>query len=209
MASPANNPTTRRERQRLEIRDRLLEAVLRLNSSGNDFASLSVERLAQEASTSRSTFYVYFEDKADLLRSLTVEIGEELERMAVPWLEIRARHTRQQLGEMLERFATAYLPHADILAVVFATATYDAEVRQTAQNLFRSQVDALQRHIIEGSAAGFVDPTLEARPTAFWLISMIERGFNDMLRVREDSERKLLLDSLADLVWQALYALAD
>jgi len=51
------------------MRRRLLEVVQQLLDEGESFTEMSVERLVSEAGISRSTFYVYFEDKGDLLRT--------------------------------------------------------------------------------------------------------------------------------------------
>ena len=56
-----------RAQRRDEVRRRLLAVVEQLLTEGESYAEISVERLVSEANLSRSTFYVYFEDKGDLL----------------------------------------------------------------------------------------------------------------------------------------------
>ena len=60
--------------RRDEIEARLLAAADKLLGEGESYTEISVERLASEADLSRSTFYVYFEDKGDLLRSWLAQI---------------------------------------------------------------------------------------------------------------------------------------
>ena len=49
---------------------RLLDATERLMRDGASFTELSVDRLSTEAGISRASFYIYFEDKGQLLRRL-------------------------------------------------------------------------------------------------------------------------------------------
>ena len=44
----------------------------------NGVSELTIERLCSQAAVSRSTFYVYFEDKGDLLRAWFSDITVEL-----------------------------------------------------------------------------------------------------------------------------------
>src|ERR1700756_759930 len=78
------SPGTRAPR-RDEVRERLLAVVRDLLASGETYAEISVERLVAEAGLSRSTFYVYFEDKGDLLRAWFKQVVEELQAASGGW----------------------------------------------------------------------------------------------------------------------------
>jgi len=73
-----------RAERRDQIRHALLDAVEQLLEEGESFTELSVERLVSRAQISRSTFYVYFEDKGDLLSAWLTEIISELTAAAGP-----------------------------------------------------------------------------------------------------------------------------
>src|SRR5882724_12410734 len=75
---------SRAERRDL-IKARLLAAVESLLAEGESFTELSVERLVSLAGVSRSTFYVYFEDKGELIRAWLTEIISELDVAAQEW----------------------------------------------------------------------------------------------------------------------------
>src|SRR5579862_1906750 len=85
MPSVTRTARNNRSKRRDEIRVKLLVAVERLLDEGHGFTELSVERLATEAGVSRSTFYVYFEDKADLLRAWLTGIIAEVYEAAKDW----------------------------------------------------------------------------------------------------------------------------
>jgi AcrR family transcriptional regulator len=89
----------RRAARRDEIREHLLEAVERLVSDGLSFTELSVERLATEAGVSRSTFYVYFDDKAALLTAWLAEVIDEVTEAAQGWWASLTRPTGLTCGQ--------------------------------------------------------------------------------------------------------------
>ena len=80
MATTTRRPQRNRADRRARMEHDLLEATERLMDDGTTFTELSVDRLASEAGISRATFYVYFEDKADLLRLLAARVLAELSR---------------------------------------------------------------------------------------------------------------------------------
>ena len=85
MPSVTRKVQANRYRRRAKIEKQLLEATERLMSEGLAFTELSVERLATEAGFSRATFYVYFQDKGQLLRRLTEQIFAEFLDGARTW----------------------------------------------------------------------------------------------------------------------------
>src|SRR3954469_4925475 len=89
MPSVTRRRSASRESRRDELRVRLLEVVERLLAEGEGFTEISVERLVAEAGMARSTFYVYFEDKGDLLRAWFAEITDELRGAASTWWQLR------------------------------------------------------------------------------------------------------------------------
>src|SRR5881392_1377465 len=88
MASVTRKAQNSRAARRGEITRRLLVAVEKLLADGESFTEVSVERLAGEAGASRSTFYVYFEDKGDLLQVLTEDVMTEVIDAARGWWEL-------------------------------------------------------------------------------------------------------------------------
>ena len=98
--------------RRDEIEARLLAAADKLLGEGESYTEISVERLASEADLSRSTFYVYFDDKGDLLRSWLAQILAQVRDAANPWWAMGPQSTRADLREALSAIITTYRPHA-------------------------------------------------------------------------------------------------
>src|SRR5271157_5870474 len=98
MPSVTRKSKSTRAQRRDEARARLLQVVEDMLDEGESFTELSVERIVQAAGMSRSTFYVYFEDKGDLLRAWFSEINEELVAAAAYWWKIDGDSTRDDVG---------------------------------------------------------------------------------------------------------------
>lgn len=85
MPSVTRKPQANRQLRREQMERRLLEATERLMRDGASFTELSVDRLATEAGISRASFYIYFEDKGDLLRRLAGQVFGDLTSGAQRW----------------------------------------------------------------------------------------------------------------------------
>jgi AcrR family transcriptional regulator len=193
MPSVTRRSQSSRSQRRDEARARLLRVVEEMLEQGESFTELSVERLVQAAGMSRSTFYVYFEDKGDLLRA---------------WFrwKIDGNSTREDLRAVLARIVKTYRPHTTLMAATYDAAAYDASVRDLVDAMMKSNVASLRRHITAGQQGGFVDSSLPAAQTAAWLTWMAERGLHRLVRGASPKELESLIDAYTAIVWNTLYA---
>lgn len=206
MSSVTRSTKSVRAQRRDEARHRLLEVVERLLEEGESFTEISVERLVSEAGMSRSTFYVYFEDKGDLLRAWFAEIVEALADAASHWWALGADATREDVRDALRGVVLAYRPHVTLMAATYDTAAYDGAVRQLTDAMMAGNTAGLRKHIKAGQRDGFIDPSLPAAQTAAWLTWMAERGLHQMVRGASNSELETIIDAYAGIVWNTLYA---
>jgi AcrR family transcriptional regulator len=206
MPSVTRKTQSSRAARRDEIRARLLEVVERLLDEGESFTEISVERMVSEAKMSRSTFYVYFEDKGDLLQAWFGEITSELENAAREWWSLGPSATRPDLRNALEHIVKSYRPHTTLMAAVYDAAAYDAGVRQLVTAMMDDNIAGLRKHIRIGQKAGSIDPDLPADQTAGWLTWMAERGLHQLVRTASDAEVERLIDAYTSIVWNTLYA---
>src|SRR5262249_25682397 len=88
-------PQSRRGARRDKVRSNVLSIVERQLREGATFAEISVASLVAEAGISRTTFYVYFEDKTDLLRTWYADITDEIFEAARDWWSLDGSATRQ------------------------------------------------------------------------------------------------------------------
>jgi TetR/AcrR family transcriptional regulator, ethionamide resistance regulator len=206
MPSVTRHARSTRDDRRAELRRRLLDVVEALLEKGESFAELSVERLVTEADISRSTFYVYFQDKGDLLRAWFAEINTELAAAAAGWWQLGSGLTREDLHAVLDRIVRAYQPHITVMAALYDTAAYDPLVRELVNEMMASNIAGLRKHIRTGQREGFVDATLLSEQTAAWLTWMAERGLHQLVRGASPAELDRLIEAYTDIVWNVLYA---
>ena len=206
MPSVTRRAQSGRAHRRGEIRDRLLAVVERILADGGSYTEISVERLVSEAEISRSTFYVYFEDKGDLLRAWFAEIQEQLKAAADDWWALDGNATRESLHAALSRIVLTYRPHTTLMAALYDAAAYDAAVRDAVGAMMGRNTAGLRAHIKRGQKEGWIAPGLPAGETASWLTWMAERGQHQMVRGASDAEVARLIDAYTGVVWHALYA---
>jgi AcrR family transcriptional regulator len=205
-------PSVTRKRQgsradrREEIRKKLLAVIERLLEEGEGFTEISVERMVSEAGVSRSTFYVYFEDKGDLLTAWFEEIRAELTEAAKEWWTLDASATRDDVQRVLDNIVRTYQPHTVLMAATYDAAAYDANVRELVTAMMRNNVAGLRRHIVAGQKGGFVAEGLIPTQTSGWLTWMAERGFHQLVRRASPAELEKLIEAYTDIVWNTLYA---
>src|SRR5260370_30224798 len=121
---------SRREERREQIELQLLAATDRLMAAGATFTELSVDRLATEAGISRATFYVYFEDKGQLLRELARQVFGELSDGAHQWWDTADRHDPEDARRSMASIIATYRRHQTLVAAVIETAAYDPDVAE-------------------------------------------------------------------------------
>src|SRR5687767_9126047 len=98
-----------RRARRAAVRARIMEATTELLSEGANYASLSVETIAERTGISRTTFYDYFPDKRELLLAMSSSVLEDAIGPADNF-DAPADHTqtRVELREMFAGLVVAY-----------------------------------------------------------------------------------------------------
>lgn len=206
MAEPVIDGRVTRARRREEARARLLHVVERRLRAGETFADIKVGEIVAEARLSRTTFYVYFEDKADLLRTWYDDVSITIMNAAQTWWALGPTADREDLRTALAGIVAAYRPHPELMAATHEAIGYDQDVRQSVNTAMENYIVGLTAHIEQGQTAGFVDPALPPRDTAYWLQWMAERGLHRMVRNESSDRTDALLDAYTLIVWNTLYA---
>lgn len=206
MASLTRRTVSSRTRRRDEIRNRILVVVEERLAAGESFTELSVERIVSLAGVSRSTFYVYFEDKGQLLRAWLTDITEDLDDAAMRWWNLSPEASYDDLEAALRGVVDAYHPHLRLMSAAFDAAAYDPSVREAVLALMAHNTAGLRKHIRDGQHRGFVDATLAAAEVAEWLTWMAERGLHQLIRDAEDSAIDRHVAAYTSIVWNTLYA---
>lgn len=132
-------PRTHQSKRRADTETAVLAAIERLLMGGASFTELSVRRIADAAGIARSTFYLRFQGKTELLLRLTSSMKEDLFAMGAAWLPTGADgHDHQGLVEMFTRQLAYYRERAPLLTAISEVTAYDDTLRQeTRQSLAR------------------------------------------------------------------------
>ncbi len=208
MAATRRTRSKRAER-REELRAVLMAVIEQLLAQGEELSEISVDRLAGEASISRSTFYIYFEDKTDLLHTSFEHVMGELDTATMRWWALDpARVTPVELRQTLGAVLRTYHPYAHSMAAVFDAAAQDPWLQSEVDAFMERGIAGLRRHIVGGQGGGLVDADLQPDETARWLFWMAERGQHQMTRHAAPDELEALIDTYTAIVWRTLYEFA-
>lgn len=197
---------SRRSLRRDELRQHMLETVGRMLAAGTPYALVTVDELVAEAAVSRSLFYTYFEDKADLVLGRFLEISEAIHDGARAWWSLAAPVTKPALRSALTELYEAYRPHTGVMIATHDLAATNPRFAEIVGNETQRSIDEMCEYIERGQRRGFIDPSLSAPETAGWLW-MSEPGFLQITRTAGTAAkaRRQAIDCVTDLVWNVLY----
>jgi AcrR family transcriptional regulator len=192
--------------RRRELVERLLPVVEARLNEGGSFVNLKVEDLLGDAAVSRSTFYRYFKDKNELLLALTEPVLEDVRVAAIQPFERTAAPTLDQLQDELRRNFDLYRQHIPLLNALVEVSYSVPEIRALFERGFTEIHTTIARNIERGQRAGFIRSDVLPEETAAWITWMAERGMAQLVYSANARGRDRLAESLANLVWQTLYA---
>jgi TetR/AcrR family transcriptional regulator, ethionamide resistance regulator len=205
MPSVTRKPQIKRRERRELIERRLLEATERLMRDGASFTELSVDRLSTEAGMSRATFYIYFEDKGDLLRRMAGQVFGDLANGAERWWSVAWRHDPDDMRAAIADIIASYRRHQPVLVALNEMAAYDSLVAATYRDLLTG-ISARLTHVIQdGQADASIRHELPAATTASALTWMVERACQQNLPTKPLTYDAELATTLSEIVWGALY----
>src|ERR1700738_571464 len=168
----ATAPGRRRRRSPEAAVAEILEAAEQFLAE-RPFRDLSVDEVMARTTLSRSSFYVYFRDRYDLLLRLVGEIGDELQAMADRWLA-GSGDPRANMVEALTGVASVYARHGQVMRAIADAAGSDPLVESVYDELLNRFVNANAEHVAEELAAAQISG-LDAGETARALVWMTER----------------------------------
>ncbi len=204
MASTTRRTKAARADRRTENEQRIHDAIVALVGEGESFTELSVERIVAKAGISRSTFYVYFADKGEVLRALGGAVLGRIYDGARSWFEAGDEVTREDIERAMRSILDAFRGDEVVMTALAETAVYDPEVRdmyrESVEAFIRSTVKLIQR----GQRSGRVR-ALKAADVAPALSWMIERTTLQQAPGAPPKELDRIAAGLAEVIWGVLY----
>lgn len=188
---------SRAERRHL-ILDDLMVLIDGMLAGGQPFSAISVERLAGTAGMSRTRFYLYFEDKNDVLLAWFERVRQAVAANSGRWWDNGPPASREDLAKRVAQMLRSYRPHAALMTALEEMASASPAVRAEVEAAMAADTEALREHI--GDSAS------DAEAIARWLTVMIWRGRGHLARGYDDAEIDRVAGGFAGLVWNVLYA---
>jgi AcrR family transcriptional regulator len=194
--------------QTRELRARGLRTIRRLLAAGRlvmdrkGFHAARVDDIVKEADTSHGTFYLYFASKEELFHALALETAADLEAMAGSLGEVTVGPDGwRELRAWLGRFAEAYDRHSPVIR-----AWTEIEVGTTELGRLGGDVLAGFSTVLADRTRAVSTPGLDVETAAVALVAMVERTVYFGATNQIDRPRDTLLDTLTDVIHDALFA---
>jgi len=196
-------PARRRElrAQGRRTMNRLLDAGLQVFAERGYHAS-RVDDVVRAAKASHGTFYLYFTNKEDLLRSLAVDCAQELTSLADTIGPITSDAAgRAELRAFLGRFLGTYRQYGPVIRAWMEDQVGDREVDRLGVKAFTAIGDNLGRRMREAGMDG--DVSDEAAVGA--LMAMLERFSYGLASRRVALDDEVVLDTLGTIVHRGFF----
>jgi AcrR family transcriptional regulator len=209
LATSTIAPAGGRARRRA-VEQQIFDAVEDLLGEGQVYSELSVSTIAGQAGVARSTFYVHFADKTELLIRLASETTADIFTAATEWTT-RVEHgtnadsVKEDLRATCLRIVSDYRQHAEVLAAVMSATGYDPAVAAYWYERINNFIDVAGERLGEAQAAGLVDPAVDPIGLAAMAAWSIERTVSRTVAQNPSDLDDQLADTLAHGLWAMIF----
>lgn len=200
-ALPLPQPSNRRERRSIELRERIFRAALDLFAK-QGFAETTVEDITNAADVGKGTFFNYFPSKDHILLAFA-EMQLAKLRLAVE----EARRTTQPMPQFMRSLAALMtqepVRNPDIIRVLLLAFLSNSQVREAMLDL-QARVLAFHTEMIQlGQGRGEIRADLPAAEIALVFRQTI---FGTLLiwSLYGDASLQSRMDSAIEIIWSGL-----
>ena len=196
------SPTTRR---REAIEQRVLSAVEDLLATGRSYVELSVQELADAAGVARSTFYVHFADKSELLVRLAEATMADIFETGERWMTGPRDGGPDELRRVGRQIIADYRRHEPLLRAVGAATAYDPIVATWWHGRIHAFIDVTVERLERDRDEGVLDAGVAIRPTAAMVVWSIERTVSMTVATTGPDHDDELADAVSRGIWLIMY----
>jgi AcrR family transcriptional regulator len=197
----AGTPARTRElrAQGRKTMSRLLDAGMRVFGE-RGFHAARVDDIVRAARTSHGTFYLYFANKEDLLRTLATECAQEMDALANRLGPVGAdADGYAELQSFLEQFFTIYKRYGPILRAWMEGHVDDRHVSALGVKAFTDIATALGKRMREAGARGD-NASISA------LMALLERFAYFLVSRRLGLDNDVTIETVTTVVHRGFFA---
>jgi TetR/AcrR family transcriptional regulator, ethionamide resistance regulator len=201
MASVTRRHSTGANR-RAEVEAKILEATERLLRDGESFTELGVQRLAAEAGIARSTFYLHFRDKTDLLLRFIKPLVDPVFEL------IGEAHPSRGLDGMVKSMMLDlryYRERRHLLAAVVEVAAYDPVVREYWDGQLQRFIDRAEEWLRAEQQAGRTPPDIDPPTAARVFVWGGFQALTNQVLTGPEEQDEVVAREIAKLEWYGAF----
>jgi AcrR family transcriptional regulator len=205
--APVSAPATSRRGQRDakprrgDLREQAILDASRDLLADTSFSDLTIGQIAAAAGVSRSLFYFYFADKAQILLLLYSDVLEEMSAELERWFADPAKHAEPWSAASIRAAVTVALRNANVVCAALDSRGTHPEIDQTWNVYFDRAVDRCTLLIERERAAGLAPSAgPSAHSLARALMHMTLHSIHELLRAGGNAvDAEELIDTLTVL----------
>lgn len=190
------------------IEQRVLAAVEELLGEGYSFTELPVVQIAERAGIARSSFYVYFPDKTDLVLRLAEQAITGLMDEAERWFQGDHHDGFDGILGTIERMIVEFRAHHTVLRALVEVASYEPRTAKFWQAQIADWVGRVAPRVDAQRAAGRAAPDFDIHRTVAYLAHMTEQAITGHIADGRHDDTELAR-VIARLIWLGIYGDAE
>lgn len=184
-------------------RARLLDAATKVFRE-RSYPETRVDDITKEAGTSHGAFYLYFNNKAEVLEALAAQTSIELDHLAGQFAGIeRGEAGYEQLRRWIEGFIDAYEANSPVIIALMMARPQDERFDRLGREMMNKFAGQISKTIRDAMADGRHPVKSGIAATA--LVAMLERICYYWLVRGADFNRKDFVDTLAAIWHQGIF----
>ncbi|MEV6377569.1 TetR/AcrR family transcriptional regulator [Micromonospora musae] len=197
--------------RRLPVEAQILAATERLLAEGESFTELGVQRIAREAGVARSTFYMHFADKTELLLRLAESFTGVAFGIAREWEPapdgppVGDSVGLDALAAGFREILAVYRQHSGVLAAITEVSGYEPVIRR----FWRARLDQFLVRTVqvleEEKRAGRVPAEVDIAAASRLIVLGGERFLADHVATDDGSGDEAAARELAETWWYGVY----
>ena len=191
-------------------KESMLSAVETLILRGQKYSEIKVSDITAEAGTSRSTFYLHFGDKRELIVKLIDRYRDGLLEASQLPLDGKVIPSRDMIRLSMINLARYFRKHVAFFQAIAEVAATDHEIGSRYRSMIISTTFDRENEYNTRRNAGTIREgvTEEMSQAITW---MVERAYTQTITahtdasITKDKSAMAMIDALVEIQWRALY----